>query len=94
MACDIGGNNTILDKNLETVWKSLLPFVPPPPLPFCTVVVATELCNHMPILQREREVHRCFKDFGRGLKNKQSKTMPHKQWALLLKNNNVIKELP
>lgn len=26
MACDIGGNTTILDKNLGTLWKILLPF--------------------------------------------------------------------
>ena len=39
MACDIGGNTTILDKNLGTLWKILLPFVPLSLLQFC--------CSHV-----------------------------------------------
>ena len=29
---------TMSDENLQTLWKILLPFIPPPP--FCNVVVA------------------------------------------------------
>ena len=41
------------------------PFCFPPP--FCNVVVATQLCNNISTLQGERDVHRCFKDFWRGM---------------------------
>ena len=49
-------------------WSTLensAPFCFPPP--FCNVVVATQLCNNISTLQAERDVHRCFKDFWRGL---------------------------
>ena len=49
-------------------WNTLensAPFCFPPP--FCNVVVATQLCNNISTLQGERDVHRCFKDFWRGL---------------------------
>ena len=37
------------------------------PFSLCSVYLDTRLCNHISTLQRERDVQRCFKDFGRGL---------------------------
>ena len=56
------------DNLRQKPWNTLensAPFCFPPP--FCNVVVATQLCNNISTLQGERDVHRCFKDFWRGL---------------------------
>ena len=56
------------DNLRQKPWNTLensAPFRFPPP--FCNVVVATQLCNNISTLQAERDVHRCFKDFWRGL---------------------------
>ena len=57
---------TLADKNLEKHWKILPRFLFPSLLQ-CFCNHETLRCNHISTLQREREVHGCFKDFWRGL---------------------------